>query len=48
MKFVVMIAPVQGNEIKAFQLVKIKHVGIIPATEHQAERYKGASARLYH
>lgn len=43
-----MVAPVLGNEIKAFQIVKIKHVGFTPVIEHQAERYKGASAWLYH
>lgn len=48
MKFVPMVAPVQGKEIKAFQRVEIKHVGFIAAIEHQAERYKGASACLYH
>lgn len=48
MKFVPVVAPVQGKEIKASQLVEIKHVGFTPAIEHQAERYKGASARLYH
>jgi len=46
-KFVPLVAPESDDEMKASQRVKIKHVGFIPAIEHQAERYKAASARLY-